>query len=211
MTKQNPRTRVPFYKMLGKMKLNRVIIALIISDILVWTGWGLISPVIAIFFEENIVGGSVAVAGLASTIYFLTKSILQLPIAHFIDKHSGEYDDFWVMIIGSILACVCAVLYVFVDKVWELYLVQVLYGFSGALSYPSYQAIFTRHIDKHEEGFEWSLYYTAVDLGTAIAAGLGAWMIEKSGYIPVFLAVAVTNVVGVVVLFTIKKSLYKRT
>jgi DHA1 family quinolone resistance protein-like MFS transporter len=208
MHKTHQRTRIT---LMQGVKLNQVILSLIISDILVWTGWGLISPVIAIFFEEKIIGGSVAVAGMASTIYFLVKSVLQIPVARAIDKKSGENDDFWVLIVGNGLAAICAFLYIFVDQVWELYAVQILYGLSGALSYPSYQAIFTRHIDKHEEGFEWSLYYTAIDFGTAVAAGLGSWVIQLSGYVPVFAAVALMNFVGTGILFAIKKKLFKRT
>ena len=76
------------------LKVNKIIEYLTISDIVLLSGWGMVTPIIAVFFAENIVGGRVALAGLASTVYFLTKSILQLPFARYIDKKKGEWDDY---------------------------------------------------------------------------------------------------------------------
>ena len=71
-------------------------------------------------------------------------------------------------------------------------------------------AIFTRHIDKNEEGFEWSLYYTTTDLGAALAAGIGGLMAASFGYNMVFLVVGVMSLVGTAFLAKIGKDIKKR-
>ena len=55
------------------------------------------------------------------------------------------------MIIGSLLITLSAFLYIGVKYPWQVYAVQVIGGLGGALSYPSWLGIFTRHIDKQSE------------------------------------------------------------
>jgi len=56
-------------------KVNPVIQALIFSDLLILSGFGLISPILAVFITNQIRGGSLEVAGLATTIYLVSKSL----------------------------------------------------------------------------------------------------------------------------------------
>jgi MFS family permease len=188
------------------LKVNKIIEYLTISDIVLLSGWGMVTPIIAVFFAENIEGGSVALAGLASTVYFLTKSILQLPFARYIDKKKGEWDDYIMMVAGTLTISLCAFLYIIASLPWHVMAIQVIYGIGGALSYPSWVAIFTRHIDKNEEGFEWSLYYTTTDLGAAAAAGIGGLMAASFGYNTVFLVVGIMSLAGTAFLAGLEKT-----
>lgn len=190
--------------------VSPVIKFLTYSDILMMSGWGLISPILSVFITDQIPGGTVEVAGLASTIYFLVKSFLQIPVARYIDKRKGENDDFNTMILGSLVITLSAFLYIFVKTPAQLYLVQALYGIGGALSYPSWLALFTRHVDKNEEGLEWSLYYTTTDLGAALAAGLGGFIAASFGYGYVFLSVGISSLLGTAFLYGIRGYLWKK-
>lgn len=198
-----------FKKLFVGLRVNRVIEYMTLADVLMLSGWGLITPIIAVFFTEQVEGGSVALAGLASTTYFLVKSIFQIPIARIIDKRRGEWDDYKVMIAGSLIITTSAFLYTMVSLPWHVIAIQVLYGFGGALTYPSWLAIFTRHVDRQEMGFEWSLYYTATDLGAAFTAGLGGLLAATFGYNLVFLIVGVLSLVGTFFLAGITKELKK--
>ncbi len=191
-------------------KLNRVIQFLTLSDILMLSGWGLVNPILAVFFTEQIEGANVAFAGLAVTTYFLIKSILQIPVARFIDLRRGEWDDYWVMIAGSILISLSAFLFIFAQYPWHVIAIQLVSGLGGALSYPSWQAIFTRHIDRREEGLEWSLYYSTTDLGAALTAGVGGLLAATFGYDLVFLVVGTASLVGTIFLAGITRQLKKR-
>lgn len=178
------------------LQVNKVIEYLTFSDIMVLSGWGLVSPILAVFFTEQVKGGTVALAGLASTVYFLTKSIVQIPVARFIDSKRGEWDDYWVMVFGGLVISISAFLYIFVQYPWQVIAVQIVYGLGGALAYPAWLAIFTRHVDAHKEGFEWSFYYTATDLGSALTAGLGGFLAAAYGYNLVFVIVGLTSLLG---------------
>ncbi len=198
-----------FRRVFYGLKVSQVIQFLTYSDILMLSGWGLVNPIIAVFFTEQVKGGTIALAGLASTTYFLTKSILQIPVARFIDNRRGEWDDWWVMVMGSLIITTSAFSYIFVSLPWHVIAVQILYGVGGALSYPAWLAIFTRHIDRREEGFEWSLYFTSVDIGAALTGGLGGLLAASYGYKLVFVIVGVASLIGTLFLAGITRKLRK--
>jgi len=189
------------------LPLNKVISFLILSDFFILSGWGLVSPIFAVFMTEQIPGAGVEAVGLASTIYLLLKSGLQVPLANIIDRVRGEKDDFLAMIIGSILITLVPLLYILVRTVPQLFLVQALYGIGGALSYPSWMALFTRHVDKQKEGWSWSIYYTTIDLSGAAVAAIGGYLAEKIGFDSLFLLVFGFSLVGSMVLLEIRASL----
>lgn len=192
------------------IRVNEVIEFMTFSDVLILAGWGLVTPIIAVFFTEQVKGGSVALAGLASTTYFLVKSVIQIPVARFIDLKKGEWDDYWVMVIGSSLITLSAFLYTFVKLPWQVLAVQTVYGLGGGLCYPAWLAIFTRHIDKKEEGFEWSLYYTGTDIAAAIAGGLGGLLAANYGYNIVFLIVGLFSLCGTLFLSAVARDIIRK-
>lgn len=189
--------------------VNRVIRILTLSDILIVSGFGLLAPIFAVFLTEQIQGGSLEVIGFASTIYLLTKSLLQIPVAEYLDQKRGEKDDFCAMVLGSIIISLVPLFYLFAKTPFHVYLAQVVYGIGGAFSYPSWLAIFTRHIDRNEEGFEWSVYFTATDLGGALAAGLGGILAQTLGFKPLFLFVFVFSSLGSFFLLEIYRQIRK--
>ena len=176
--------------------INPVIKFLTVSDILILSGFGLISPIFAVFIVDTIKGGNLEVVGIAATVYLLTRSLAQIPIANMIDKIRGERDDFWAMLIGSLVFSCVPLLYLLVSAPWQLYLVQFVYGLATASAYPSWFAIFTRHIDKEHEGIEWGAYHTLVDLGGAGAAALGGFLAYKFGFNYLFMLVSLVSLVG---------------
>ncbi len=198
-----------FFRRFLDVKVNDVIRFLTYSDLLMLSGWGIASPILAVFFTDNIKGGSVVLAGLATTAYLLTKSVIQIPVARYIDLRRGELDDFWVMITGSLIVALCAFLYIFVTLPWQVIAVQILYGVGTALSFPAWQAIFTRHIDRRQEGSEWSIYFTATDIGAALAAALGGLMAQQLGYKSVFILVGIFSLCGTFFLAGVTRRLRK--
>ncbi len=188
-------------------KINSVIRFLTISDFLIISGFGLISPIFAIFIIDSIEGGSIEVVGIATMVYLLTKSLGQIPAAYLVDKIKGERDDFWAMILGSILYSFIPVVYLFVSSPMELYIVQFFYGLLVAFTFPSWYAIFTRHIDKDREGLEWGVYNTLIDLGAAAAAAMGGFLAAKFGFNYLFIIVAAISLVGSLFLAFIYKNM----
>lgn len=179
-----------------RFKTNPVVSALTISDIFILSGFGLIAPIFAVFLTENVQGGNVQVVGLASMIFLLTKSIGQIPIARVVDKIPGEKDDFWTMVVGSTAISFVPLLYLIANLPIHIYLIQFFYGLSQALTFPSWMAIFTRHVDSYKEGTQWGIYYTLIDLFGAGAAATGGAIAYRLGFTPLFLIVSFLSFIG---------------
>ncbi len=168
-------------------KVNQVILLIIVSQFILTTGAGFLTPIFAVFVTQQIAGGTVAVVGFALTIYWVTKSILQLFVARHIDKNHGEIDDFYFFVAGAYLNAVFLALYYFATTSFHIYLIHFFIGISDSLLVPPFYAIFTRHIDKEHEGFEWSLYSSfSLGAGSALGAGVGGILALLFGYRAVF-------------------------
>lgn len=176
--------------------INKVVRVLTISDVLMISGFGLIAPIFAIFINDSIRGGTIEVAGIASAVYLIVKSIGQIPAASLVDKIKGEKDDFWAMLIGSLVISVVPLCYLLISTPFQLYVVQFFYGLAAAIIFPAWMAIFTRHIDKQREGIEWGVYQTLVDIGSAVTASLGGFIAFRYGFDNLFILVSILSFVG---------------
>jgi len=184
--------------------INPVIRFLILSDVILVGASGLLGPIFALFITGFIKGGNEAVAGLAAGIYLVAKSIFQIPIAYLIDKIRGEKDDFWLMFIFTAITSLIPILYLVIDTPIELYIVQFVLGVFTAFTFPTYMAIFTRHIDKQKEGTEWGVYFTLVDLVSAALAMVGGFIASTEGFRPLIITVVGLSIIGTMVLIPIK-------
>lgn len=192
------------------LELNPVIKVLTISDVFILSGFGLVSPIFAVFLTDNIKGGNLQVVGLASMIYLLTKSIGQIPAAQIIDRIRGERDDFLSMFIGSLVISVVPLLYLIAITPFHIYLIQFVYGMAQAFSFPSWMAIFTRHTSTNREGVEWGIYYTLTDLTGAGVAAIGGTIANYFGFVPIFILVSALSFLGSFWLLFVKTQMRKR-
>lgn len=191
------------------LNMNSVIRFMILSDV-VWTSANaLLGPIFALFIADFIEGGDAAVAGIAASIYLITKSIVQIPAASVIDRIRGEKDDFWVMVIGSIIGALIPLSYLYISTPLQLYVVQFFYGLVIACTFPSYMAIFTRHIDAHKEGTEWGIYFTLTDFGSALAASIGGLLVATIGFHSLIVFMVFVSILGVALLFPLRPHMRK--
>lgn len=192
--------------------INKVIGLIIVSDFMVTSGSALLSPIFALFVTQHIGGGSVRAVGFAIAIYWITKSVLQLPIARYLDRNHGEVDDYYFMVFGLLADAMILCSYTLASSVWHVYLLQGLLGVADAFLLPPFYAIFTRHIDKGSEGFEWSIRSSfSFGGGAALGGALGGILLGIIGFRNVFLVAALFNVLSVITLLFMRPYIMPRT
>lgn len=191
--------------------INKIIKVLIVSDFFLNLGWGLVGPVFAIFILESIAIGSMAeaarVAGFASLSYWAVKSFLQIPVGHYLDKTKGEKDDFWFMVIGTFVAGFIPIGFLFASAPWHIYVLQMIYAVGMSMVFPSWLAIFTRHIDKGREAIEWGFESTFLGAGAGVAGGVGGIIAGTFGFTVVFLLVSGLTFLSAFLLLIIKEDI----
>ncbi|MBF8280240.1 MAG: hypothetical protein HW383_13 [Candidatus Magasanikbacteria bacterium] len=166
--------------------LPNVIRLLILGDLFMFSGFGLIGPIFAVYVSDRIPGGSIAAAGYAATIFLLTETLLKIPIARFTDKDKGYKREALTLLVGTLIESSVPLLYLTSNTMWQIYLAQVVYGVGFALAYPGWMTMFTRHADRGHEGFEWSVYSSAVGIGAAFAAAIGGTVAQTFGFSVLF-------------------------
>ncbi len=182
------------------LPINKIIKVLMLSDFLIISAFGFISPIFALFLTDKIQGVTLETVGYASAIYWVAAVLTRLPIAHFVDKTKSEKDDFYFMIIGSILISVVPFLFMTSSKIWHIYLIQALYGLGYSFRLPGWYGMFTRHIDRGHEGYEWSFDSLVSGVGSGITAALGGILAVKLGFNTLFIMMGAISIVGSAVL-----------
>ena len=195
--------------------INKVIKILTFSDVLLLTGFGFVTPIFAIFIAQRITVGNIAeaakIAGFAMGIYWGVKSVLQIPFGKYLDKNHGEKDDLYFLMVGNMLAGLAAFGYIFSHLAWHIYLCQGIHALGIAMNIPGWCAMFTRHIDKGKEAFEWSTRSTLLGFGVAASAALSGIIVAKFGFNVLFIGVGIFALASAFLPFLIFKDLIPQT
>ena len=185
---------------------NKIIRILIITDVFVYSSWGLIMPVLAVFIVQSINGGDAGVVGMAVGIYWITKSLLQIPIGKYLDRNHGEKDDYWFMVAGSYLASLTPLVFLVSSEPWHIYALQVVHAIGMAMALPPWGGLFTRHMDRGREAETWAFESSFLGIGLGIAGIVGGFVAKTIGFAPLFIGVSVLGMIGATLLLLIKKN-----
>lgn len=187
--------------------INKVIRIMVLSDLFLYSGWGLITPILAIYIVGNIQGGDAKIAGIAIGIYWITKSIIQIPLAYYLDKIHGEYDDYYCLLAGIFISSLTPIGFVFSTMPWHIYLLEAVHGLGMAMVFPSWAGIFTRHIEKKREAICWGLDSSLVNIGTGVGGIIGGILAVSFGFTSLFIAVSLLGIVSFFALLFIRKTI----
>jgi MFS family permease len=191
-------------------KFGKIIRILILSDFLLHSGWGLLTPIFAIFIVQQVEGGSLAAVGLIVATYWFVKSATQPFIAHFLDVKKGEKDDFKLLVYGMFMVNLVPIGYIFVGHLWQVVFLEIFRGICMACIVPSWYGIFARHIEKGWEAFSWSIDSTGIGLAAAFAAAFGGIIATLLGFKMVFILIAIFGFASALLLITVRKRLFPR-
>lgn len=189
------------------MRVSHTIRTLITSDFLINAGFSVFAPVFAVFVTKQITDGTIQVVGFAAAIAQIVKATLQIPVAQWLDKNHGEYDDFYSMVTGSCIVASVPFFYIFAEHAWHIYAIQAWFGIGTALAVPPWYAIFTRHIDKMRENVEWSMESVAIGISGAGSAALSGIVVATFGFRWAFFLGGIVAVLGALMQIRIYRDL----
>jgi len=183
--------------------MNRTMKLLLLSDVFVLTGFGLIQPILAIYINDGgVTGGTMLSAGLASALFLLIKSLVQLPFGHYVD--SQESKSKW-LILGTLLMACVPIIYLSANSIYQVYLAESIYGLGSGLAYPTWLGLWSANLDKGRESFQWSVYSTSTGLGTAATGAAGAAMASYAGFAATFITAGLLCLLGCMALILMER------
>lgn len=183
--------------------LNRILKTLILADFCLLSGFGLLNPIFAVYLVEQIPGGTVGTAGIASGIYLLIRVLLQYPVARIADKEKGNVLELFVLTFGYAITALVPFTYIFAKSIWHIYLIQIVLGIGMGLSFPGWSALFTKFIKPGKEASTWSIYSSLIILGMGGAAAIGGLVAQYLGFVLLFVIVGVFSIAGCVAAFSL--------
>ncbi|MCK9564454.1 MAG: MFS transporter [Methanothrix sp.] len=183
--------------------MNRTMKLLLLSDIFVLTGFGLIQPILAIYINDGgVTGGTMLTAGMASALFLFTKSMVQLPFGHYVDKQSSKSK--W-LILGTLLMASVPIIYISASSIYHIYLAEMIYGLGSGLAYPTWLGLWSANLDKGRESFQWSVYSTSTGLGTAATGAGGAALASLAGFYATFIIAGLLCLLGCMALIVMER------
>lgn len=81
-------------------------------------------------------------------------------------------------------------LYLLVNSIGTLFMVQILVGFVKTISAPAFDTLYARHLDKSSAGQEYGLWEASFFLTAGLGAILGGLVVSRFGFDGVFIAMA---------------------
>jgi MFS family permease len=183
--------------------VNRIVKYFVLSDLFFIAGWGFIEPVFAVFIVAKIPGATLTTVGVSAAIYWILRSVLQIPFANFLDRRSGERDAFRMLVLGLFLAALSAFAFSWVTQIWQLYAVQIIHALALSFYTASWPAIFSRHLDKDRISFDWSLDNTAVGIASGVSGFLAGVIGATWGFTAIFIIAGIFSIAGAVIILAI--------
>lgn len=178
--------------------INKAIQGLLLFMFAMNIGAGLYVPFIALFVNKNIAGATLGIIGFLIAISAIVKSIIQLPIAKWLDSQAGEKSDYYMLLFGTIAMTIYLFGFVWARSIASVALLQMLCGAGEAMIFAAYYAVFAHHIDKDSEGFEWSLLSVlGLTISVAIGTFFGGIVAEKYGFNTLFISAGFLNILAI--------------
>lgn len=179
-----------------RKKLNYAISTLVLSDLFLYFGLGLISPIFSIFVLDNIPGATLSTIGTSVAIYWLARIFSVIPISWLLDEIKGEKDEYYAVLIGTTFLAIIPLCYIFASQIIHLYMIEFFKGVANSLVIPAWRVLFTRFTSKDQVGFSWSLADLAVGVATASSAYAGSIIAQRYGFKVLFVMVSILSFVA---------------
>ena len=186
--------------------INIVIRILLFYLMVVNISESLFSPLYSVFVTRTIEGATLATVGFAIAVFAISKSLVQLPLARRLDSRKGERDEFNAMALGAVLSMAYPLSFLLAQAPWHLMVIAALGGASTACIMAAYYSLFSHHVDRDLQGFEWSLFSVgSLSVGAALGGVIGGLAADAYGFPALFMAAAALNAVALAVLMLLRR------
>lgn len=186
--------------------MNRTLKLLILSDVFLYSGIGLVAPLLAVFIKDKLIGGTLFAVGIASAIFLIVHAVLQIIFADRFNQHDRK----WMLLFGTLLMAIVPFGYFFSKTILHLFITQFVYGLGASFAYPAWYSLFSANLDKKQEGFQWCINNSGISIGTALTAAIGGWLVEKIGFNIVFLFSGLVAMMGFLILLKLNNQSFKK-
>lgn len=159
-------------------------------------------PLYAIFVES--ISASIYHVGGVWSFYIFTTGLLVYIISRY--ENRIKYADNF-LILGFLMRALGWSGYIFVSSVLHLYVVQILLALGEAFGTPSYNALFSRYLDRGRFASEWGLNISINSFLMGGAAIAGTLIAATFGFSVLFIFMILLSLISTILSLRFKKEL----
>ncbi|MBW2977162.1 MFS transporter [Candidatus Woesearchaeota archaeon] len=172
--------------------MKRWLKVLLTADFFALLAIGMITPIYAIFVEE--IGGDILDASGAWALFAITSGILMYLIGKWEDR-GKHYAG--MLFFGYLLRSFAFLGYFFVQNTMQLFGVQIILGLSVAVTNPSYDALYSKCLQKGKYAAQWGAWEAMNMIVEAVAALIGGAIASYFGFKALFAVMFLSGIIGV--------------
>ncbi len=151
----------------------------------------LFGPLYAVYVGK--IGGDIFTISLSWGVFLISSTLFVFIVAKVGDTiKEHEY----LLLAGFLIRAVVWILYIFVDSVLMLMILQILLGLGEALGSPSFDSLVAEHLDKGRHVEEYADMKIIFNLSSGIATILGGALVAKFGFPPLFITMSVLAMIS---------------
>lgn len=178
-------SRILIKEITGIIPTRKALKILLITDSLVLLAGATLGPIYALFVEK--IGGDLLDASLTGAIFAAAAGITVVL--------SGKYSDRlkqpeFIVVFGYSVMGIGYLLYILVNSIWFLFLVQIMIGFGEAVYNSPFDALYSRHLPDHHEGEGWGFWEAMNYWVAAIGGVIGGLVVTNLGFNTLFILMA---------------------
>lgn len=173
--------------------LNKKVKILLISDYLMVFGPGMLGPLFAIFAEQ--IGGDILDISWVWATYLIVMGVMIMLVGRISDHRISKEK---LVVAGFALSALFTFGYLLISKPAHLFIVQIALGIAGALSFPTWDALFARYENRREAGYNWGLVDGGEQLIPGLAILIGGFTVHYFGFKTLFIIMGITQILATI-------------
>lgn len=165
---------------------NKPLKIMVYTNAMVLIAAAMMGPIYALFVEK--IGGDLLDASLTGGIFALAGGLTTLIAGRYADKLK---EPELIIVLGYFMMGVGFFMYLLVDSILFLFLVQVIIGFAEAIYNPAFDAVYSRHFTKNNAGKAWGAWEAMSYFTASGGAILGGVIVASYGFNAIFIIMSI--------------------
>jgi MFS family permease len=145
-------------------KLNKSIWFLTASDIFTWGLYLPLTALVGLYLSNVLDTEAIEIVGIGIALYYITRSLTQIPIGMLVDKIKRDRDDIVVLILGNILIGLPFLFFPLIEDQSTFFILQIVAGLGASMNLVTWRKLFAKNLDHNKEGTAYAVYDTILSV-----------------------------------------------
>ena len=156
------------------------------------------TPLIGIFLSQRFGSQTIFYVGVATSCYFISRALFQIPIGMISDKIHHDNDEIIILFLGCFIMGIVYILIPFITESWQYFLLMSVEGFGASMNLNSWRKLFASNLDRKHEGVGYGFYETIMSFATALISLIGGYFssLSNAAFEIVLISIGLAIIVG---------------